>query len=986
MAGPAPSVECPKCRHSNASGSLRCASCSALLSSEDLTLTEAMGDGWSVVTPGAGVNTLPGLAPGRVIANRYEIIQLLGEGGMGAVFKVQDRQLERVVALKIIRPELAGHPTILRRFKQELLLARQVTHRNVIRIFDLGVADGLHFITMDFVQGRDLNSLLEERKFSPEETGKIIRQVAEALDAAHTESVIHRDLKPHNIMLTDAGKVYVMDFGLARSVEATGLTNTGALLGTPTYMSPEQAKGIAVDIRSDLFSLGVIFYEMLTGEVPFKADTVLGMLLKRTQEPPTPPAQVNPAIPAVASDIVMKCLAIDPAQRYQTARDLVTDLDAWRGVSATSQTMISAPQAAPVRTSSDWRKRWRWPAIGAAALMLILGGLTARRNLFRTPAGPPKAMSVLVADFHNETSDPIFNGTLESAVGTDLEGATFISAANRGDARRVAAQLHPGLTAMDESVAQLVAQRQGIEVVIAGSIASEGDRYRLAFRAIDSFTGKVIAAEQVEGVPKEGVLVASAKLAARIRKALRDDVPEALQIAAAETFSAATLEAAHAYSMGEQAEWSGKTQDAIAEYTKATELDPNLGRAYANIAAMYANTGRMQDADRYHQMAMSHIDRMSDREKYKTRGMYYLLTRDLDKATEELNALVKQYPGDGAGYTNLSLAYFYRRDFAKAVEIGRRASELNPKNVPRHSNLALFAMYAGDFETAEREANATLQLNPAYAKAYLAIGMSQVARGQYSSAAETYKKMESVSALGSWLGNIAAADFALFQGRASEATVMLKNAVATDTDKSVPGALKMTALADAYLATGERARAEQAAAQALASSDATSVQIAAARAFIQAGAAPRAEKIAADLGKALDANGQAYARLIDGEIKLQRGDARAALSAFQESQKLEDTWLGRFDLGRVYLELKAYTDADSELDACLKRRGEATAVFLDDIPTYRYFPEVYYYQGKVREALGSPGAPEAFRNFLALRSQATNDPLVADAKRRAATR
>jgi len=202
----------------------------------------------------------------------------------------------------------------------------------------------------------------------------------------------------------------------------------------------------------------------------------------------------------------------------------------------------------------------------------------------------------------------------------------------------------------------------------------------------------------------------------------------------------------------------------------------------------------------------------------------------------------------------------------------------------------------------------------------------------------------------------------------------------------VPAALKQTALADAYLAAGDKAKAAQAASQALSLSDNDGVGIAAARALVRAGAAPQAEKIAAAMGKALDTNAQAYSRLIEGEIALQRGETRAALMAFQDAQKLEDTWLGRYDLGRVYLDLKAFTEADSELDASLKRRGEATAVFLDDIPTYRYLPEVYYYQGKVREALGSPGAPEAFRTFLSLRSQATRDPLVADARRRASTR
>ena len=326
MTAPARQLECPKCRHSNPSGSLQCVKCSSPLSSEDLTHTEVTGDGWSVVTPLAGENAPSALKPGSVVAGRYEILQLLGEGGMGAVFKAMDRQLDRLVALKVIRPELAGHPTVLSRFKQELLLARQVTHRNVIRIFDLGVADGLHFITMDFVQGRDLNALLEERKFKPEETVKIIRQVAEALDAAHAESVVHRDLKPHNIMLTEAGKVYVMDFGLARSVEASGITRTGALLGTPTYMSPEQAKGTAVDTRSDLFSLGIIFYEMLTGRRPFEAESVSELISLHVGAP-------RPKLPPALAEyqgLLDRMVAVEPRDRFRGAEELIEAIDqAW---------------------------------------------------------------------------------------------------------------------------------------------------------------------------------------------------------------------------------------------------------------------------------------------------------------------------------------------------------------------------------------------------------------------------------------------------------------------------------------------------------------------------------------------------------------------------------------------------------------------------------------------------------------------------------
>src|SRR5580698_7440630 len=227
----------------------------------------------------------PVLQIGEVLAGRYEILELLGEGGMGAVYKAQDRELDRPVALKLIRPELASNPGILARFKQELLLSRQVTHKNVIRIYDLGDADGVKFITMEFVEGRDLRALIQEKKkFSPEESVEIMQQVCQALEAAHATGVIHRDLKPQNIMRENNGRILVMDFGLARTVEGDGMTQTGALVGTMEYMSPEQALAKDLDQRSDLFAAGLILYEMLTGKMPYKAESALASLIMRTQQ------------------------------------------------------------------------------------------------------------------------------------------------------------------------------------------------------------------------------------------------------------------------------------------------------------------------------------------------------------------------------------------------------------------------------------------------------------------------------------------------------------------------------------------------------------------------------------------------------------------------------------------------------------------------------------------------------------------------------
>ena len=306
---------------------------------------------------------------------------------MGAVYKSSDRELGRPVALKVIRPELASNPAILARFKQELLLAHQVTHRNAVRVYDLGEASGVKFITMEFIEGSDLRSLLlKHGKFSPEEAVEIVRQICLALEAAHGVGVIHRDLKPQNVMQDKQGRILVMDFGLARSLESDGMTQTGALVGTMEYMSPEQAMGKQLDQRSDIFALGLIFYELLTGKMPYKADTALASLLKRSQERAIPASEIDAAVPKGLSDIVSKCLERDVEHRYANVSEMLADLDAWQGKRPVMASMAGtlrasgsaemAPAAVPkIPVDVDWRSRtccgagcWRM-ARGAAVFL-----------------------------------------------------------------------------------------------------------------------------------------------------------------------------------------------------------------------------------------------------------------------------------------------------------------------------------------------------------------------------------------------------------------------------------------------------------------------------------------------------------------------------------------------------------------------------------------------------------------------------------------
>ena len=405
-------MECPQCGLTNPPGISACTKCGTPLTlsdgtitlppgpsiasahDPDQTLTSALANDWSVQSP-SDVMSVTALTmvlqPGRFLGNRYEIVKLLGEGGMGKVYQARDLEVDCFVALKVIRPDLAQNPEILHRFKQELILAREVTHRNVIRIFDLGQAKGIKFITMEFVEGRDLRAVLRERgKLSPDEAVQIIVQVCRALEAAHAAGVVHRDLKPQNIMLDAKDRVYVMDFGIAHSLETPGMTQTGALMGTPEYMSPEQAKGMKVDARSDLFALGIIFYEMLTGVSPYKADTALATLLKRTQERPQPPADVDPTIPKPISDVVMKCLEIDRDRRYSTAREILEDLgqeSPHEHSDHRAHNRCRQPRH-PSPWMSRFSRRYRiWIAGIAAVVLLAAAGIVFRGKLFSGSAG-----------------------------------------------------------------------------------------------------------------------------------------------------------------------------------------------------------------------------------------------------------------------------------------------------------------------------------------------------------------------------------------------------------------------------------------------------------------------------------------------------------------------------------------------------------------------------------------------------------------------
>ena len=935
-------------------------------------------------TNGYGVSSIL-FRTGTFLGSRYEILELLGEGGMGAVYKAADREVDRIVALKVIRPQMASNPEILARFKQELLLSSQVTHRNVIRIYDLGEAQGVKFITMEFVQGENLHQILKQRKkLELAEAVDIVEQVATGLAAAHREGIIHRDLKPGNIMRDKSGRVVLMDFGLARTFAGDGMTLTGAMLGTIEYMSPEQAQGLEVKASSDVFTVGLILYELLAGVTPFHAESAIASLVKRTQQRAIPLADVDRNIPGRLSDIVAKCLERDPANRYQNAGELDADLRAWQG--KTADHIISAAPARP-RTISLRGQSWQRIAAVVLLVAAIAAGISwyAVRRQPSSNSATHSPISVLVGDFANHTGEPVLDETLEPMLGVALEGASFINAYSRGDARKLAHKLPNHPDKLDAQSARLVAVSQGVNVVITGDINARGGQYDVSAIAMDAVSGNTIAKADVTAASKQEILSDLPRLAAPIRKALGDTTPASVQFEEVSGgFAAASLDAVHQDALGVQEQFAGKFQEAFNSFQKAAELDPKFARAYTGMAAMAQNLGRNGDAVKYMKQAMEHVDRMTERERYRNRGLYYLTTGSWQNCVQEYTQLVTRYPADRVGQNNLASCYTQLRNAPKALEAAKHAVEIVPKGVGQRLNLAFIETFAGDFAASEKEARTALEMSPGAAQGYLVLAEAQLGQGQVEKAAASYHELEKYGPSGVSTAAAGLADIAAYQGQFSEAARILAKGVADDlaakmTDEA---ARKYAEIGTMEEFQGHHGPAVSNIGKALVNSPSIQIKFLAANIYVDAGDLPNAQKLAMSLSSELSSEPQAYGKIINGRIALKRKNPTDAVRQITEANNVLDTWIGRFELGRAYLEAAAFPEADSQFDQCMRRRGEAIELFMDNVPTYAYLPLVYYYQARVQEGMKSEGAAELYKTYLSIRGQSSEDPLVPDVRHR----
>jgi tetratricopeptide (TPR) repeat protein/predicted Ser/Thr protein kinase len=612
------------------------------------------------------VVSVPIFEVGDVLGGRYEIVKLLGEGGMGAVYKAIDRELDRPVALKVIRPELASSSSMLARFKQELLLSRQVTHKNVIRIYDLGDADGVKFITMEFVEGRDLRALIhEKKKFSPEEAVEVMQQVCQALEAAHSVGVIHRDLKPQNIMREESGRILVMDFGLARTMEGDGMTQTGALVGTMEYMSPEQALGKELDQRSDVFTAGLILYELLTGNMPFKAETALASLIRRTQERAIPVSDLDRNIPGALSSIVSKCLERDANLRYQSAEEVLRALDSWQGKRAGATLGFHADV-------KPWGQTVPWPIVTGiiTLLLLLLVGYVYRGKLFPPKSEP--AISLAVMPFQNASGDDSWDWlgpSLSDMLSTDVGQSSHLRTVPPDRMQQVLHDLRIAPNSpIDSTSLGRVADFTNADTLVWGQYTKLGDQIRIDATVQDRKHNRTTKVKS-EASNQKDLPQAVDRLAAMIRQnlSLSSDLVKELQ---AQSFkpNSSSVEALRNYNEGLQLLRQGNNLEAQKRLLAATTADPQFADAFSRLGEAYSALGYDSDAEQASRRAVELNQNLPLAQRYFMEASFARVTKNNQKAIAAYQNLAKSFPD------NLDVLYALGSLYEDAGDLGSARS------------------------------------------------------------------------------------------------------------------------------------------------------------------------------------------------------------------------------------------------------------------------------------------------------------------------
>ncbi len=793
----------------------------------------------------SSIAAFQGLQPGVLFGGRYEILGVLGQGGMGAVYKARDRELDRLIALKVIRPELATDPAILARFKQELILSRNITHKNVVRIFDLGEAEGIRFISMEYIDGEDLRTILRrDGKFAPQEAIAVVEQVCRALDCAHSEGVIHRDLKPQNIMRDKNGRIVVMDFGLARSLGDSGLTQTGALVGTLEYMSPEQAMGSALDQRSDIFSVGLIFFELLTGKAPYKADTAIASLMKRTREDAQSASDVEASVPKTLSAIVSRCLEREPANRYHSAVELLQQLTTWEAnpnISAeTLSQMIPHAIIRRSRFSLDLPgKSWMW--ISGAVLVIVLATFAGRTLLNRTaPSSGEMAQGIpslkqgkYVAILPlKQIGDPKALGYVADGIQEALAAKLF----QLKEVHLASSDSIDKAVAKDLPLSKL-ARELGVNLVLQGSVQGNSDQLRVTLSLDDASTGKRLWSQEFPGAAGD-VLALEDQIYGNVATALalKPTDEEQARVGAHPTEN---VKAYDLYLQGRNILRNGHSQDAFKQavglFEQAIDKDSNFALAYTGLAdsslSMYRETKESIWAQKA-TLAAQQGERLSSNlpEVHLSLGSVYSNTGKNTEAVTELKKALELAPNSDEAYRELGLAYSRSGQSDEAISAYQKAVATNAYNWQNHIDLGNAYFYLGDSAKALPEYQKVTEIAPDNPLGYMDIGSVYLREGKWSESIPEFQKSLALAPRAATYSDLGTAYF--FLKNYDEATKNYEKAVEmTPNDEELLGNL-----GDSYRWSGHSDQA------------ATAYSKAISLAFQELQVDPRSASIMGDLG------------------------------------------------------------------------------------------------------------------------------------------